>query len=776
MGMKKIFTILWILICSLGAWGQVTISSESFRSGSIPFGWTQTNVTFTTSAGGYANFTMTSAILTSPIIDLSSYENVELTFDVAKFGSGTDGPLTVEISDDGGTTWTAQTFNSPTPDDSNYLTSGPTAITPTGSDVRIRFIRANSFSGKRFRDFLLEGDPVSTFDNDSDIVEGGFDEPDNIVYENYDASSALTTANAIKIGAFTIRDGGAGGSDADMVSTILTDIEFSVLNSSNLAALAIFDGINNVSEVTTVSSTTTFNSINSGTGLEAADNGTKSFDVYATFKSSVIDNEQVQLTITSATADGVNGSVFAAVNAGGALTSISGDDNRIEVTATDLIFDQEPTDVNINAVMFPFPTIAAIDANVNIDKDFSNLVSLSSTGTFSGTATTSANIVNGIATFNNLVFSVEATDRTISGTSGGVNSTGNSTLFDILDIPNIVINEILPDPASDTNGDGIFNFSDDEFVEIYNNGLISVDLAGWTIEDGVGMRHTFPANSILAPGTGVVVFGGGSPTGIPVVTQTASSGTFGLNNGGDIVSLIDDNSNVVDSYTYASSTDNVSYGRSPDFTGPFVLHTTISGNYSPGRNNANGTPLPINLLSFNAKAQDDDILLNWRTASEVNNDYMAVERSQDGREYREIGRVQGQGTTHEAQTYHFADKNPLRGVNFYRLRQVDFDGQYEYHRVVAIDFTSKLNVEEDLQVFPTAVHQLLNVRYMGTLDADVTLQIIGLDGRVWEQQALQVFKDNAFSGELDVSVLPVGIYVLRLQNGPAVVNKRFVKQ
>jgi hypothetical protein len=142
----------------INIYSQSTILSESMRTGSLPSGWSQTSVTFTTAADGYANFTATSSILTSPIINLSTYTNVTLTFYVAKFGSGGDGPITVEVSNDGGSTWTAQTFNSPTPTSSSYELSGPTSITATGSNVRFRFLRINSPSQKRFRDFLLEGD------------------------------------------------------------------------------------------------------------------------------------------------------------------------------------------------------------------------------------------------------------------------------------------------------------------------------------------------------------------------------------------------------------------------------------------------------------------------------------------------------------------------------------------------------------------------------------------------------------------------------------------
>jgi hypothetical protein len=94
--------------------------------------------------------------------------------------------------------------------------------------------------------------------------------------------------------------------------------------------------------------------------------------------------------------------------------------------------------------------------------------------------------------------------------------------------------------------------------------------------------------------------------------------------------------------------------------------------------------LPIDLLTFQASNSTNGIDLKWSTATESGNDFMSVERSTDGRNFTEIGRVKGKGTTSETQNYRFEDAKPARGVNYYRLRQVDIDGTFDYsHAVVA---------------------------------------------------------------------------------------------
>lgn len=175
---------LTILFSFFSSQAQDTIDEQSFTTGSLPASWQQNAVTFTTSAGGYANFTSNTSTLTSPVYDLTNYINVTLSISVAKFGTGGDGPITVQISNDGGSTWTAQTFNSGTPTGSSYVDTVDQPITVTGSNVRIRFVRENSPSQKRFRNYVLKGElaPVGP----TIIVDGSgissFGEQDVLTY------------------------------------------------------------------------------------------------------------------------------------------------------------------------------------------------------------------------------------------------------------------------------------------------------------------------------------------------------------------------------------------------------------------------------------------------------------------------------------------------------------------------------------------------------------------------------------------------------------------
>ena len=367
----------------------------------------------------------------------------------------------------------------------------------------------------------------------------------------------------------------------------------------------------------------------------------------------------------------------------------------------------------------------------------------------------------------------EAWSVTITGGVCNLSANGPVPSMECDPAADIVINEFLPVPDSDVNGDGTTDVGDDEFVELYNKGLLAGDLSGWTINDNMGVRHIFPMGTVLNPGEGMVVFGGGTPTGIATMTQVASTGKLDINDGVDNIQLMD-GASMIDAHSFSGSTTGVSYARSPDYTGPFVLHTSITGNpvnTSAGLGNTNNSALPITLSSFRARPRGSDVLLEWVTAVELNNDYMAIERSTDGRRYEELGRVNGMGTTQEAQSYSFVDKAPASGVNYYRLRQVDFDGQYEYHGPVSLRINGE-TAGPQLTVFPTIAHDEVTVQYAGALDTPATLEVYSLDGRLW--QTRQWEEKSTEQMTLPTAALPAGIYILRLpEAGQAA---RFIKQ
>ena len=159
---------------------------------------------------------------------------------------------------------------------------------------------------------------------------------------------------------------------------------------------------------------------------------------------------------------------------------------------------------------------------------------------------------------------------------------------------NWVINEIHADPAADlpgdANGDGVRDFSDDEFVEIVNINGSALNISGWTLADGASVRHTFPSGTVIPDQCSIVVFGGGTPTGSfgSSQVQTASTGSLGLNNGGDNITLNNGSSDIAVVSYGSEGGDNQSLTLDPDITGtlPWVKHSVAIGSggtlFSPG--------------------------------------------------------------------------------------------------------------------------------------------------------------------------------------------------
>jgi len=267
-------------------------------------------------------------------------------------------------------------------------------------------------------------------DAGSDIIADSYGYSSNINYFVYQANPISNTSHSVGVFKFTIRDGG-GSTDADALATELTDITFTVSNIDNIRSAALFIGNGmkaNNPTINTGGGTITFSGL-SGADFTTPDNGSKTLTLRVSFNTTVADNEQMQFTISSATANAA-GSVFATSNAGGASSSISGDDNRIEVTADRLAFSVQPANSTINVNLNSF-TVAAVDANGSIDLDASATVTLTTAGT-GLTASASYSLTSGQVVIDDVYFNVAQTTTLTASATGLTSGTSNS--FEIADI------------------------------------------------------------------------------------------------------------------------------------------------------------------------------------------------------------------------------------------------------------------------------------------------------------------------------------------------------
>lgn len=323
------------------------------------------------------------------------------------------------------------------------ITTNGTSLTyvPGSSDVgqylsfRVTPVAAtNTLTGVEVAS-AFQGPIVAATNSSSTItVDGTFTPATNVDYLT--SLGTDVTATSFEMARFSLNDV-AGTPTDDGLATVLTDLAFSVTGSSNLEKIALYDGTTELAEATAAATTTL-----SGFSLSAPSGSSKVFSVRVTFKTTVTDNAQPRVTIASATAN-PTGSLFAATNAGGAASSITGDDNKIEVTATKLSFTTTPPQTVVNAPMATTQSVEATDINNRRDLDFVSNVNLTSSGTLSSSPLT-ATAAAGVASFTTITHTAIGTGLTLTASSGTLTS-GVSAAFNIVPAP------IFANPITGTN-------------------------------------------------------------------------------------------------------------------------------------------------------------------------------------------------------------------------------------------------------------------------------------------------------------------------------------
>ena len=183
--------------------------------------------------------------------------------------------------------------------------------------------------------------------------------------------------------------------------------------------------------------------------------------------------------------------------------------------------------------------------------------------------------------------------------------------------------------------------------------------------------------------------------------------------------------------------------------------------------NPDGTTLPITLDEFNAALNSSDVVLTWKTLSEVNNDYFEVLRSDDGSLFASVAKVKGRGTSSVGNSYTFTDVNPAATGKYlyYRLKQVDNDGTASYSSIEKIELP---NLATAISIYPNPVSNAININ--GGINKSFTLRLSDINGR-------EVFGKVQGVGvaQFDISYLPAGTYIAELQFGTEKVSKKIVK-
>jgi hypothetical protein len=168
-------------------------------------------------------------------------------------------------------------------------------------------------------------------------------------------------------------------------------------------------------------------------------------------------------------------------------------------------------------------------------------------------------------------------------------------------------------------------------------------------------------------------------------------------------------------------------------------------------------PLPVELTSFEANCNNEEVILKWTTASEVNNDYFELERINGDVKPVSITKIKGAGNSKQTKYYQFIDSSPNQGINYYRLKQTDLDGQYKYSETISVNCNNKSNQWSN--IYPNPGQKEL---YIETIDPNYVKQTY----KIYDSKC-QLISEGILEQKVNIQTTEFssGIYLILLENG-----------
>jgi type IX secretion system substrate protein len=164
-------------------------------------------------------------------------------------------------------------------------------------------------------------------------------------------------------------------------------------------------------------------------------------------------------------------------------------------------------------------------------------------------------------------------------------------------------------------------------------------------------------------------------------------------------------------------------------------------------------PLPVELVSFTGKNEDNKNILQWKTTSEINNDYFTVEKSDDGKKFQTITKIKGAGNSNTILDYSYIDGNISMGVNYYRLKQTDFNGRASFSKIIKLNSNS--GNESSISIYPIPASQNFIIQF----PSEENFNIVVTDCR---GEKVMEKKDVLSQTLIDAQNLSEGIYFLHI--------------
>ncbi|WP_180336389.1 IPT/TIG domain-containing protein [Pontibacter ramchanderi] len=188
-------------------------------------------------------------------------------------------------------------------------------------------------------------------------------------------------------------------------------------------------------------------------------------------------------------------------------------------------------------------------------------------------------------------------------------------------------------------------------------------------------------------------------------------------------------------------------------------------------------PLPVELIAFNARKEGNSVQLTWATASELDNDYFEVQMTEDLKgEFKAVGKVKSKvNTTSLRQDYQFNHKGNFNGTRYYRLKQVDLDGTFEYSKVVAVS-SNGVNLAVGPRVYPNPINADSKLVYNADRAGKLNVRIVNMNGSAVQNLSYDIEEgENTILLNLNNN-LPTGIYILMAEFNGKTEQVKLMKQ
>lgn len=604
-------------------------------------------------------------------------------------------------------------------------------------------------------------------------------------------------------------DGGNASSTFDLSNVTSITGDLTITGSSNMNSNAVLGVTGALSYSSSIASTLTnnitigsFDMTSGGGTLNAGSNTIEVNNGDWTHSSGTFNYNTSTVKFTGGSTRSINGTTATQefynltvektagtlLNTGGSVTTVTVNNTFTQTTGN----FTAPTTINFmgDATLSAGTYTAGTNTNFHGNVTFGNTFTPGTNQTFTG-ASSQAITKTGTASFNNLIINKSANHVTLNdamSVNTSLTLTQGKIITTTTDVLTLELGATTTIGDSDSYIDGPMKYvvagltTSDDFNFPVGKGsawrpFVLDDL---THTDDITTTYTAEMFNASAAALGYTL-----PGTIDQVSEERywDITTSGANFSSSRIRLYYDADDGVDDFANLAVVKTIGSGTTwIDFSGTATGNTTGSilstafGTFSKftlGNKSGGSNPLPVELLHFNANYNNGKVDVEWSTASETVNDYFVVERSKDAIDFEEVVRVNGAGSSNVLNNYVTMDPDPYSGTSYYRLKQVDFNGDDTYYDPVAV-FSQGIDV---VKIFPNPSNGSdFNIELSESLmlgNSYANLMIYTIDGKQIFTRELTINKKR-YSMQDMVDELSPGAYFIELQFGDKRLKERLM--